>query len=156
MDERESIVPKFCISEGQKAKLIWMSDTKGFRLTHALDVLLSYYKQLGEDRDLHDLNSVMRLSKELKMRELSAKDVHRFMQMMRALAESKQTLDHLDTALEILPALERTGLTPGSVPDTDTIQLAARLTANGVTVTEVKSTGSHVVSVDEGPASHQT
>lgn len=42
--------------------------------------------------------------------------------------------------MEMLPFLERAGLTPGSVSEAETIHMhmAARLTASGVTVTEVE------------------
>ena len=137
MDERESLIPKFSLSEPQKARLIWMAEQESIPVDHALDVLLDYYRSLG-DRDLDDLNNINRLGKELKLRELSAQDVYRYMRLMQILAERHQTLDHLDAAIEMLPTLERAGLTPGSVPETETIHLAARLTASGVTLTEVE------------------
>ena len=137
MDERESLIPKFSLSEQQKARLIWMAEQESIPVDHALDVLLDYYRSLG-DRDLDDLNNINRLGKELKLRELSAQDVYRYMRLMQILAERHQTLDHLDAAIEMLPTLERAGLTPGSVPEAETIHLAARLTASGVTLTEVE------------------
>lgn len=137
MQDRESLVPKFSLSEQQKTKLIWLAEQEGIPVDHALEVLLDYYKQLG-DRDLDDLHSVMRLSKELKLREISATAVRQYVQMMKALAARNQTLDDLEAALEILPALEHAGLTSGSVPEAETVHLVARLTASGVTLTEVE------------------
>ena len=137
MDERESLIPKFSLSEPQKARLIWLSEEEHIPVDHALDILLDFYQDLG-DRDLDDVSNIVRLSKELKLRELSAQAVHRYLRLMQILAERHQTLDHLDAAIEMLPALERAGLTPGSVPEAETIHLAARLTASGVTVTEVE------------------
>ena len=137
MDERESLIPKFSLSEQQKARLIWMAEQEGIPVDHALDVLLDYYRSLG-DRDLDDLNNINRLGKELKLRELSALAVLRYLKLIQILAERDQTLDHFDAAIEMLPALERAGLTPGSVPEAEIIHLAARLTASGVTVTEVE------------------
>ncbi len=137
MDERESVMPQFVLSEAQKAKLIWLAEQEGVPVDHALEVLIDYYKELG-DQDLSDVHSVLRLSKELKVRELSARAVRRYLELMQELAAGNQTLDHLEAALEILPALEHAGLTPGSVPEADTIHLAARLTASGVTVAEVE------------------
>jgi hypothetical protein len=137
MDDRESIVPKFSLSEDQKARLVWMSEQEGVPVDQAFEVLMDYYQCLGE-RDLEHLNSVIFLGKELKLRELSAKAVLHYLKLMQGLAARNQTLDHLDTALEMLPSLERTGLTPGSVPEAETIHMAARLTASGVSVTEVE------------------
>ena len=137
MDERESIVPKFSISDELKARLIWLSEQEGIPVEHAVDVLLDYYKNLG-DRDLDDLNSVIRLGRDLKCRELSAQAVHHYLQLIQALVDRKQTLDHVEAALEMLPVLERAGLSPGSVPGAETIEVAARLTASGVTLTEVE------------------
>ncbi len=138
MEDRESFVPQFSLPEHLKAKLIWLSEQEGIPVDHALDVLLDYYKQLERDTDLNDLHSILRLGKELKLREISAKEVHQYMKLRQALANRDQALNHLEAALEILPALEHAGLTPGSVPETETVHLAARLTASGVTVTEVE------------------
>jgi hypothetical protein len=137
MDERESIVPKFSISDELKARLIWLSEQEGIPVEHAVDVLLDYYKHLG-DRDLDDLNSVIRLGKDLKQREISAQAVHHYLKLIQGLADRKQTLDHFEAALEMLPVLERAGLSEGSVPGAETIEVAARLTASGVTLTEVE------------------
>ena len=137
MENRESIVPKFSLSEEQKARLVWMSEQERVPVDQAFEVLMGYYQDLGE-RDLEHLNSVIFLGKELKLRELSAQAVLRYVKLMQELAARNQTLDHLDAALEMLPSLERTGLTPGSVPEAETIYLAARLTASGVTVNEVE------------------
>ena len=137
MDDRESIVPKFSLSENQKARLVWMSEHEGIPVDQAFEVLMDYYQDLGQ-RDLEHLNSVISLGRELKLRELSAQAVLRYVKLMQELATRNQTLDHLDAALEMLPSLERTGLTPGSVPEADTIYMAARLTASGVTVNEVE------------------
>lgn len=137
MDNHESIVPKFSLSEEQKARLVWMAEQERVPVDQAFEVLMDYYQDLGK-RDLEHLNSVIFLGKELKLRELSAQSVLNYLRMMEALAVRNQTLDHLDAALEMLPALERTGLTPGSVPEAETIYLAARLAASGVTVTEVE------------------
>ena len=137
MDDRESIVPKFSLSEKQKARLVWMSEHERIPVEQAFEVLMDYYQDLGQ-RDLEHLNSVIFLGKELKLRDLSAQAVLRYLKLMKELATRNQTLDHLDAALEMLPSLERTGLTPGSVPEADTIYLAARLTASGVTVNEVE------------------
>ena len=137
MDERESLIPKFSLSEQQKARLIWLAEQEGIPVDHALDILLDYYRNLG-DRDLDDLNNINRLGKELKLRELSAQDVYHYLKLMRMLTERHQTLDHVDAAIEMLPTLEHAGLTPGSMPEAETIHLAARLTASGVTVTEVE------------------
>jgi hypothetical protein len=137
MDDRESIVPKFSLSEDQRARLVWMSEQEGVPVDQAFEVLMDYYQDLGE-RDLEHLNSVIFLGKELKLREISAKAVLRYLTMMQELSTRNQTFDHIDAALEMLPALERTGLTPGSVPGAETIYLAARLTACGVTVNEVE------------------
>lgn len=132
MDERESIVPKFSLSDQLKARLVWLGEQEGIPVDHALEVLLDYY------RDLDDLNSIMRLSKELKLREISAQAVLHYLKLMQMLAEHNQTLDHLDAALEMVPSLERAGLIPGSVPEAEIIHVAARLTASGITVTEVE------------------
>ena len=137
MDDRESIVPKFSLSEEQKARLVWMSEQERIPVDQAFEVLMDYYQHLGE-RDLEHLNSVIFLGKELKLREISAKAVLRYLTLMQELATRNQTLDHLDAALEMMPSLERTGLTPGSVPEAETIYLAARLTASEVTVNEVE------------------
>jgi hypothetical protein len=137
MDDRESIVPKFSLSEEQKARLVWMSEQEGVPVDHAFEVLMDYYQHLGE-RDLEHLNSVIFLGNQLKLRELSAKAVLHYLKLMQALTARNQTLDHLDAAMEMLPFLERAGLTPGSVPEAETIHLAARLTASGVSVTEVE------------------
>ena len=137
MDERESLIPKFSLSEPQKARLIWLSEEEHIPVDHALDILLDFYQDLG-DRDLDDVSNIVRLSKELKLRELSAQAVHRYLRLMQELAEQDQNFDHLDAAIQLLPALERAGLIPGSVPEAETIHLAARLTASGVTVTEVE------------------
>lgn len=137
MDDHESIMPKFSLSEEQKARLVWMSEQERVPVDQAFEVLMDYYQDLGE-RDLEHLNSVIFLGKELKLRELSAQAVLRYVKLMQELAARNQTLDHLDAALEMLPSLERTGLTPGSVPEAETIYLAARLTASGVTVNEVE------------------
>lgn len=137
MDDHESIMPKFSLSEEQKARLVWMSEQERIPVDQAFEVLMDYYQDLGK-RDLEHLNSVIFLGKELKLRELSAQAVLRYLTLMQELATWNQTLDHLDAALEMLPSLERTGLTPGSVPEAETIYLAARLTASGVTVNEVE------------------
>jgi hypothetical protein len=137
MDDHESLVPHFSISEKQKAQLIWMSEQERVPVEHALDVLLEYYRSLG-DRDLDDLNSIIRLSKELKLRELSAQAIYQYMKMINVLTERNQTLDHLDAALDMLPALERAGLAPGTVPADETIHIAARLAASGVTIAQTE------------------
>ena len=137
MDDHESIVPKFSLSEEQKARLVWMSEQERIPVDQAFEVLMDYYQDLGE-RDLEHLNSVIFLGKELKLREISAQAVLRYLTMMQELATRNQTFDHIDAALEMLPSLEHTGLTPGSVPEAETIYLAARLTASGVTVNEVE------------------
>ena len=137
MDDHESILPKFSLSEEQKARLVWMSEQEGVPVDQAFEVLMDYYQHLGE-RDLEHLNSVIYLGKQLKLRELSAKAVLHYLKLMQALAARNQTLDHLDAAMEMLPFLERAGLTPGSVPEAETIHMAARLTASGVTVNEVE------------------
>ncbi|HKN85247.1 MAG TPA: hypothetical protein VJV04_00155, partial [Nitrospiraceae bacterium] len=131
------LVPQFSISEKQTARLIWMSEQEGIPVEHALDVLLDQYQSLGEP-GLDHVNNVVRLSKELQLREVSAQAVHQYLKMMHALADRNQTLDHLDTALDMLPSLERAGLSPGSVPGADTIYIAARLTSSGVTVAEIE------------------
>jgi hypothetical protein len=137
MEDRDSLVPQFSISEKQKARLIWLSEQEGIPVEHALDVLLDSFQLLG-DRDLDHLNNVVRLSKELKRRELPAWAVSLTLKLMEEVTKREQTLDDFEAALDLLPALRGLGLTLDSVPGADTIHIAAQLTANGVTITEVE------------------
>lgn len=124
----DSALPPFTISNENKARMIAIAVEENIPVDHALGIVLDYFRQLrANGHDLHDLHSILQLSKQLRQRDIPVKAVKVAMKFQQAIRDGACTADDFGSALELLPILHEHGLSPGDDQTEAAIQLAAQL-----------------------------
>jgi hypothetical protein len=135
MHDPESNSSPYTMSEESRARLIIMAAEEQTSFTQALDVVTDYYhssmKSLG--RDLHDLHSILALSKDLKVRELSVAHVKITLELLAYLEEYQLEFEAFEPAVHLLQRLQEFGLTSAPAPDvTRILDVAYELVTRGL------------------------
>src|SRR5262249_45814829 len=108
--------------------------------TQAADVIIDSHvsSTTSGGRNLHDLHSVVELSKDLKMRELPVKSVKLTLQLLAFLREHELEFDDFEAAVSLLARLQQLGL-PTQAPEvTQILGVACELVTSGVPSSEVE------------------
>jgi hypothetical protein len=135
----DSALPPFSISNENRARMIAIAVEEDVPVDHGLGIVLDYYLQLrANGHDLHDLHSVLQLSKELRQRDIPVKAVKVAMKFQQAVRDGACTADDFGSALDLLPILHEHGLSPQDDRTETAIQLAARLLQSPRSVTEIE------------------
>ncbi len=126
---KESALPPFTISDENKARMIAIGVTENIPFDHALGIVLDYYLSLDREMgyDLHDLHSVLQLSKELGERGISVKDVKAAMKFRQIFRQGDYTSEDFQAALDLLPILHEHGFTVTDDRVETLLGLAAKL-----------------------------
>jgi hypothetical protein len=124
----DSALPPFTISDENKARMIAIAVEESVPVDHALGIVLDYFRQLrGNGHDLHDLHSILQLSKELRQRDIPVKAVKVAMKFQQAIQDGACTANDFGSALDLLPVLQEHGLSAQDDRTETAIQLAGRL-----------------------------
>ncbi len=103
---RESGVPELSLSDELRARVIWLAVDTGRSVEEALTVLLGIYQEWRKDADtLATLETVLRLARELKIREVDVETLEGYLKALEALAEHHCTLDDVPQALRLIELL---------------------------------------------------
>jgi hypothetical protein len=131
----------YVLSEEARARLILMAADERISFSQAADVIIDAFTTSTSSvggHDLHDLHSILELSKELKVRELPVKSVNLTLQLLAHLKESQLDFDDFDAALNLLARLHEFGLTTQSPEVTQILEVASELVTSGVSPLEVE------------------
>lgn len=136
---KESALPPFTISDENKARMIAIAVHEEIPFDHAVAIVLDYYLSLERRGvDLHDLQSILELSKELKRRSLTAKEVKVVLQVLKGLQAEEKSLDELVAACGLLSELKEAGVPPDMEHCEPAITLAAQLLASNIPLSEIE------------------
>lgn len=129
------------LSEEARARLILMAADERISFTQAADVVIDTFNTSTSSvggPDLHDLHSIVELSKDLKVRELPVKPVRLTLQLLTFLKESQLEFDDFDAAISLLARLHEFGLTTQAPEVTRILEVASELVTSGVSPIEVE------------------
>ena len=111
---RESALPPFVISDGNKARLIAIASQENLPLDqvdHVLGVILdSWHQQQREGRTLDEAYSALQLVKDIRERSIAIQDVKLAAKFRQIFLEGSFTSDDFYAALDILPRLREQGI----------------------------------------------
>ena len=130
----------YTLSEEARARLILMAADERISFSQAADIIIDAFttsQSSVKGRDLHDLHSIVELSKDLKVRELPVKSVKLTLQLLAYLEESQLTFDDFEAAMSLLARLHQVGLTVQTLEVTRILDVASELITCGVSPTEV-------------------
>jgi len=136
---KESAMPQFAISDEDKARMIAIAIDENIPFNRALEIVLNYY--IGLNRiglNLHDLHSILELSKDLQERSIPAKDVRVAMRLRQALRANTLSIEDVDAALMLVPMLAEQGLNAQDDHVETVIRLAARLLSSNRSLTDIE------------------
>ena len=131
----------YSLSEEARARLILMAADERISFSQAADVIIDAFttsQSSVRGRDLHDLHSIVELSKDLKVRELPVKSVNLTLQLLAYLKENRLTFDDFEAALSLLTRLHQFGLTTQAPEVTRILDVASELVTSGVPLMEVE------------------
>ena len=136
---KESALPPFTISDENKARMIAIAVHEQIPFDHALGIALDYYLSLERrGMDLHDLHSILELSKELNRRSLTAKEVKIVLQVLKGLQAEERSLDELVAACGLLSQLKAIGVPPDMEHCESAVTLATQLLASAIPLNEIE------------------
>ncbi|MCM3905670.1 MAG: hypothetical protein ND866_28590 [Pyrinomonadaceae bacterium] len=130
----------YILSEESRARLILMAAEERISFTQAADVIIDSFtcSTTSVGRDLHDLHSILELSKDLKVRELPVKSVKLTLQLLAYLKEHQLSFDDFEPAISLLARLHEFGLTAQASEVTRILEVACELVTSGVPSSEVE------------------
>jgi len=130
----------YILSEESRARLILMAAKERISFTQAADVIIDSFttSTTSVGRDLHDLHSILELSKDLKVRELPVKSVKLTLQFLAYLKEHQLNFDDFEPAISLLARLHQFGLTAQAPEMTRILDVASDLVTSGVPPIEVE------------------
>ena len=130
----------YVLSEESRARLILMAAEEHISFTQAADVIIDSFttSTTSVGRDLHDLHSIVELSKDLKVRELPVKSVKLTLQLLAYLEENQLTFDDFEASVSLLARLHQLGLTSQAPEMTRILDVACELVTSGVPPSEVE------------------
>jgi hypothetical protein len=130
----------YTLSEEARARLILMAADKHISFAQAGDVVTDFsasaMQSLGHG--LHDLYSIMALTKDLKIREIPVKSVKLALALQAFLQEHQLEFDDFEAAVSLLARLHQVGLTDQAPEVTQILEVASELVTSGVPSVEVK------------------
>ena len=140
MNNPKSDSAPYTLSEETRARLILMAAEEQISFAHAADVVTDYYdsatKSLGVG--LHDLHSIMALSKELKVREIHVKHIKMTLALIGYLQEHQLAVEDFEPAMNLLTRLHQFGLTAHGPEVARILEVAYDLVTSGVPPIEVE------------------
>ena len=141
MHQPDSNSSPYTISEESRARLILMAAEDHIPFTEAVDVFTDYYYQnswtsLG--LDLHDLHSILALSKECKVRELPVKHLKWSLAFIAYLQEHQLGFEEFEPAVHLLKRLQQFGLNADAPDVTRLLEVASELVTSGVSPLQVE------------------
>jgi hypothetical protein len=140
MPDSESNSSPYTMSEESRARLIIMAAEEQISFSQALDIVTDYYhssmKSLG--LDLHDLHSILALSKECKVRELPVKHLKWSLAFIAYLREHQLEFEAFEPAVHLLKRLQQVGLNASAPDVTRILDVACDLTTSGISPLQVE------------------
>jgi len=135
----------YILSEESRARLILMAAEERISFTQAADVIIDSFttSTTSVGRDLHDLHSILELSKDLKVRELPVKSVKLTLQLLAYLKEYQLNFDDFEPAISLLARLHQVGLTAQASEVTSILEVACELVTSGVPSSDVEQWLAH-------------
>jgi DNA-binding PadR family transcriptional regulator len=135
---KESALPPFTISDENKARMIAIGVMEGVPFDHGLGIALDYYMSLErEGLDLDVLHSVLELGKDLKRRNITAKELKTVLGVLKELEAEAMSLDEFSTACTVVSLLKEAGVSPDLEHCQSAVSLAARLLASDIPPREI-------------------
>lgn len=131
----------YTLSEEARARIILMAADERISFSQAADVIIDAFTTSQSSvggRDLHDLHSIIELSKDLKVRELPVKSVTLTLQLLAYLKENQLTFDNFDAAIGLLARLHQFGLTTQAPEVTHILDVASEFVTSGVSPIDVE------------------
>jgi len=140
MNTPQSDSAPYTLSEETRARIILMAAEEQISFAQAADVITGYYESAMKSfgAELHDLHSILTLSKDLKMREISVKLVKLTLQLLGFLREHQLDMEHFEAAISLLARLHESGLTSQSPEAGCILDVASELVTSGVPPIEVE------------------
>jgi len=140
MTNQTSDHASYSVSEETRARLILMAAEEHITFTHAADLTTDFYYCATHSPgfNLTDLHSIMALSKELNIRQISVKSVKLTLAFQAFLHEHELESDDYEATVNLLARLHQMGLT-GQAPEvTQILEVACELVTSGVSASDVK------------------
>lgn len=130
----------YILSEESRARLILMAAQERISFTQAAEVIIDSFttSTTSVGCDLHDLHSILELSKDLRVRELPVKSVKLTLQLLAYLKENQLNDDDFEPAISLLARLHQVGLTAQASEVTSILEVACELVTSGVPPSEVE------------------
>ena len=141
MHQPDSNSSPYTISEESRARLIVMAAEDHIPFTEAVDVFTDYYYQSSWTSlglDLHDLHSILALSKECKVRELPVKHLKWSLAFIAYLQEHQLGFEEFEPAVHLLKRLQHFGLKADAPDVTRILDVACELVTSGVSPLQVE------------------
>jgi hypothetical protein len=139
MTNQTSDNASYCLSEETRARLILMAAEEHITFTHAADLMTDFYYSATHSPgfNLTDLHSIMALSKECTIRQISVKSVKLTLALQAFLQEHQLEVDNFEAAVSLLARLHQAGLTDQAPEVTQILEVACELVTSGVSASEV-------------------
>ena len=141
MNQPESDRSPYTLSEEARARFILMAAEEQISFAQAVDVITDFYesdtkKSFG--MDLHDLHSILALSRDLKVRELSVKHLKVTLELLDYLHKHQLEFEAFEPAVHLLQRLQQFGLTADAPDVTRILDVACELITSGVSPLQVE------------------
>ena len=140
MTNHSSDSPSYCLSEETRARLILMAAEEHITFTHAADLMTDFYHSAthAPGFNLTDLHSILALSKECNIRQISVKSVKLTLVFQAFLQEHQLESDDYEATVNLLARLHQMGLTDQAPEVTEILEVACELVTSGVSARDVK------------------
>ena len=141
MNQPESDRSPYTLSEEARARFILMAAEEQISFAQAVDVITDFYesdtkKSFG--MDLHDLHSILALSRDLKVRELPVKHLKVTLELLDYLHKHQLEFETFEPAVHLLQRLQQFGLTADAPDVTRILDVACELVTSGVSPSQVE------------------
>ena len=141
MHHPESNSSPYTLSEEARARFILMAAEEQISFAQAVDVITDFYesdtkKSFG--MDLHDLHSILALSRDLKVRELPVKHLKVTLELLDYLHKHQLEFEAFEPAVHLLQRLQQFGLTADAPDVTRILDVACELVTSGVSPSQVE------------------
>ena len=140
MHQPDSNSSPYTLSEESRARFIIMAAEEHISFAQAVDVITDYYhsSMTSLGLDLHDLHSILVLSKDLKVRELPVKHVKVTLALLAYLHEHQLEFEAFEPAVHLLQRLQQFGLKADAPDVTRILDVACELVTSGVSPLQVE------------------
>ena len=131
----------YSLSEEARARLILMAADERISFSQAADIIIDAFttsQSSVNGRDLHDLHSIVELSKDLKVRELPVKTVKLTLALIAYMREHQLDDADFEAAISLLVRLHQFRLTAQGLEATRILEVASELVTSGVPPIEVE------------------